>query len=86
MLKAPKAIAATFAAVGVDPSKRILLYCGRGMPASFDAVLLHQLGYRNMAVCSPIPSFFLVGIGAESADFVEVSAQSGLEHRGGQGG
>jgi hypothetical protein len=35
---------------------------------------------------SPIPSFFLVGIGAESADFVEVSAQSGLEHRGGQGG
>jgi 3-mercaptopyruvate sulfurtransferase SseA len=50
MLKAPKAIAATFAAVGVDPSKRILLYCGVGMPASFDAVLRDQLGYRNMAV------------------------------------
>jgi hypothetical protein len=30
--------------------------------------------------------FSLVGIGAESAGFVEVSAQSGLEHRGGQGG
>jgi AcrR family transcriptional regulator len=32
------------------------------------------------------PHFFLVGIGAESAGFVEVPAQSGLEHRGGQGG
>ena len=30
--------------------------------------------------------FSLVGIGAESAGFVEGSAQSGLEHRGGQGG
>jgi transposase len=39
-----------------------------------------------LAAVSPIPSFSLVGIGTESAGFVEVPAQSGLEHRGGQGG
>jgi hypothetical protein len=40
-----------------------------------------------LIICpSPIPLFFFVGLGAESAGFVEVSAQSGLEHRGGQGG
>jgi RNA-directed DNA polymerase len=32
------------------------------------------------------PHFSIVGTGAESAGFVGVSAQSGLEHRGGQGG
>jgi thiosulfate/3-mercaptopyruvate sulfurtransferase len=49
-LKAPEAVAATFAAVGVDPSKRILLYCGGGIAATLDAFLLHQLGYQDIAV------------------------------------
>ena len=49
-LKAPEVVAATFAAVGADPSKRILLYCGGGIAATLDAFLLHQLGYQNLAV------------------------------------
>jgi thiosulfate/3-mercaptopyruvate sulfurtransferase len=49
-LKAPEAVAATFAAVDVNPSKRILLYCGGGIAATLDAFLLHQLGYQDIAV------------------------------------
>ena len=48
--KPPEAVAAVFEAVGADPSKRILLYCGGGIAATLDAFLLHQLGYRNLAV------------------------------------
>ncbi|WP_424811276.1 sulfurtransferase [Roseococcus sp. YIM B11640] len=43
-------VAASFAAVGADRSKRILLYCGGGIAATLDAFLLHQLGYTNLAV------------------------------------
>ncbi|WP_431272315.1 sulfurtransferase [Dankookia sp. P2] len=43
-------VAASFAAVGADPGKRILLYCGGGIAATLDAFLLHQLGYRDIAV------------------------------------
>ncbi|MBX6374978.1 MAG: sulfurtransferase [Acetobacteraceae bacterium] len=46
----PEAVAAAFASVGADPSKRILVYCGGGIAATLDAFLLHQLGYRNIAV------------------------------------
>lgn len=46
----PEAVAAAFTSVGADPSKRILLYCGGGIAATLDAFLLHQLGYRNIAV------------------------------------
>jgi thiosulfate/3-mercaptopyruvate sulfurtransferase len=49
-LKSPEAVAASFAAVGADPSKRILLYCGGGIAATLDAFLLHQLGYPDIAV------------------------------------
>jgi thiosulfate/3-mercaptopyruvate sulfurtransferase len=49
-LKPPEAVVAAFAAVGADPSKRILLYCGGGIAATLDAFLLHQLGYRDIAV------------------------------------
>lgn len=44
------AVAAQFAAVGATPEKRILLYCGGGIAATLDAFLLHQLGYRDLAV------------------------------------
>lgn len=46
----PDKVAATFAGVGADTSKRILIYCGGGIAATLDAFLLHQLGYDNVAV------------------------------------
>ena len=49
-LKPPAAVAAAFAAVGADRSRRILLYCGGGIAATLDAFLLHQLGYGDIAV------------------------------------
>ena len=49
-LKPPEEAAAAFAAVGADPSKRLLLYCGGGIAATLDAFLLHQLGYPDVAV------------------------------------
>ena len=49
-LRPPAEVAASFAAVGADRSKRILLYCGGGIAATLDAFLLHQLGYRDLAV------------------------------------
>ena len=49
-LKPPAEVAERFAAVGADPEKRILLYCGGGIAATLDAFLLHQLGYRDIAV------------------------------------
>ena len=48
--RTPEEVAATFAAVGADRSKRILLYCGGGIAATLDAFLLHQLGYTDLAV------------------------------------
>jgi thiosulfate/3-mercaptopyruvate sulfurtransferase len=48
--RAAPEVAATFAAVGADQSKRILLYCGGGIAATLDAFLLHQLGYSDLAV------------------------------------
>jgi thiosulfate/3-mercaptopyruvate sulfurtransferase len=44
------AAARAFQAVGADKSKRILVYCGGGIAATLDAFLLHQLGYRDIAV------------------------------------
>ena len=49
MLPADK-VAATFAGVGADTSKRIIVYCGGGIAATLDAFLLHRLGYDNVAV------------------------------------
>lgn len=46
----PEAVAASFSTAGADPSKRIVLYCGGGIAATLDAFLLHQLGYRDIAV------------------------------------
>ena len=43
-------VAADFSAVGADPSKRMIVYCGGGIAASLDAFLLHQLGYGDIAV------------------------------------
>lgn len=42
-------VAATFAAAGATPDKRILNYCGGGI-AAVDAFLQHQLGYGDIAV------------------------------------
>lgn len=48
--RAPAEVAARFAEVGADRSKRVILYCGGGIAATLDAFLLHQLGYGNLAV------------------------------------
>lgn len=42
--------AAAFAAIGADPSKRLIVYCGGGIAATLDAFLLYQLGYEDVAV------------------------------------
>lgn len=41
---------AAFARIGVDRSKRTIVYCGGGIAATLDAFLLHQLGFENVAV------------------------------------
>ncbi len=46
----PEEVAAIFAGVGADRSKRIILYCGGGIAATLDAFLLNQLGYQDLAV------------------------------------
>lgn len=46
----PDQVASVFEKVGADKSKRILIYCGGGIAATLDAFLLHQLGYKDIAV------------------------------------
>ncbi len=46
----PDAVAQVFAAAGAHREKRTLLYCGGGIAATFDAFLLHQLGFGDLAV------------------------------------
>jgi len=41
---------AAFDAVGADPAKPVIAYCGGGVAATLDAFLLHQLGYEDVAV------------------------------------
>jgi thiosulfate/3-mercaptopyruvate sulfurtransferase len=48
--QSPAKVAHTFASVGADKSKRVLVYCGGGIAATLDAFLLHQLGYTDVAV------------------------------------
>ena len=49
-LPSAETAAAAFAAVGADPSQRLILYCGGGIAATLDAFLLHQLGYTDLCV------------------------------------
>jgi len=49
-LPSADAAEAAFAAVGAEPSKRSIVYCGGGIAATLDAFLMHQLGYRDIAV------------------------------------
>ncbi|MCA8929736.1 MAG: sulfurtransferase [Alphaproteobacteria bacterium] len=46
----PAKAAALFAAIGADPGKRVLNYCGGGIAATLDAFVQHQLGYGDIAV------------------------------------
>jgi thiosulfate/3-mercaptopyruvate sulfurtransferase len=41
---------ATFAAQGIDRSKRIVAYCGGGISATIDLFQLHRLGYDNLTL------------------------------------
>jgi thiosulfate/3-mercaptopyruvate sulfurtransferase len=49
-MQSPDQVAKTFAGVGADKSKRIVIYCGGGIAATLDAFLLHQLGYDEITV------------------------------------
>ncbi len=49
-IKPAAEVAKTFAEIGADKSKRILVYCGGGIAATLDAFLLHQLGFEDIAV------------------------------------
>lgn len=49
-VRPPEEVAAAFAAIGARPDQRIIAYCGGGIAATFDAFLLHQLGYDDVAV------------------------------------
>ena len=49
-LPAPKSAAREFAAVGAEPSRRSIVYCGGGIAATLDAFLLYQLGHENVSV------------------------------------
>ena len=49
-MPSPDAAEQAFAAVGATRGKRIITYCGGGIAATLDAFLLHQLGYRHIAV------------------------------------
>ncbi len=39
-----------FSAAGVEPAKRVVLYCGGGIAATLDAFVLHRLGYTDITV------------------------------------
>ncbi|VIO81468.1 sulfurtransferase [Bradyrhizobium ivorense] len=41
---------ATFAAQGIDRSKRVVAYCGGGISATIDLFQLHRLGYDNLTL------------------------------------
>ncbi len=49
-LRSAETAAAAFAAVGAEPSRRLILYCGGGIAATLDAFLAHQLGYSDIAI------------------------------------
>lgn len=41
---------AKFRAVGVEPTKQVMTYCGGGISATVDLFLLHQLGYPHLTL------------------------------------
>jgi thiosulfate/3-mercaptopyruvate sulfurtransferase len=43
-------LAERFAGVGAQPSGRVITYCGGGIAATSDALVLTLLGYGNVAV------------------------------------
>lgn len=47
---APEEAEAMFQAVGADRAERVITYCGGGISATMSLFLLHQLGYRNLAL------------------------------------
>ena len=51
LLKSEDDLRATFDALGaLDPSKKVITYCGGGIAASWNALLLNKLGQENVAV------------------------------------
>ena len=47
----PLADASTkFVAAGVEPSKKVICYCGGGISATVDLFVLYQLGYEHLTL------------------------------------
>lgn len=44
------AVEPLFTAVGADAASRVIVYCGGGIAATLDALVLTRLGYENVAV------------------------------------
>ena len=50
-LKSDEELRATFDALGaLDPTKKVITYCGGGIAATWNALLLNKLGQENVAV------------------------------------
>ena len=49
-LKSPEALAATFAAAGIDPAKPVITSCGTGVTAAILTLALTQIGAKNHAL------------------------------------
>ena len=50
LFRAPQELAQLFAGAGADKGQRVLLYCGGGIAASNDALVLSLLGFEDVAV------------------------------------
>ncbi|MDE2701785.1 MAG: sulfurtransferase [Chloroflexota bacterium] len=50
LFRPPAELASMFAEAGAERDERVLLYCGGGIAASNDALVLTLLGYENVAV------------------------------------
>lgn len=44
------AVGPLFTALGIDPASKVIVYCGGGIAATLDALVLTRLGYENVAV------------------------------------
>ncbi len=49
-LPTPEVASEAFHSAGVEGKSRHILYCGGGIAASYDAFLMHQLGYENISI------------------------------------
>jgi thiosulfate/3-mercaptopyruvate sulfurtransferase len=49
-VKAPADLAAMLEAAGLDPTQRVITYCGGGYYGAFDVFVLHLMGFEDVAM------------------------------------